>query len=404
MKCLMRSRLFCFILLSAALTSGAVEVPAGTELQVRLLNKVSTDSSHPKDAVNAVLTAPVLVKGQPAIPAGTKLKGQVSQLKPSQRADERALLQLSFSELTPATGRPVKIQTKLLDVDNARESVDATGKVIGILASETLSSRIDQGIGKLAERNEVLAGILEAAKGAVLKETNAQIAFEPGVEMTLQLTEPVRWEGEADSLKIPPVQDEAGLYRLVNQEPFQTMAENPQRPSDLTNLMFLGTQQQLEEIFKEAGWSTAQSLTKDSALETFRAIVELRSYKEAPVSTLLLQGRPPDLVFQKANNTFAQRHHLRIWRRPENFHGQPVWVCASTHDIGITFSDQNHTFIHQIDPQIDKERAKVVSDLLFTKRVKSLALVARPEVPTHAVNATGDAIETDARMAVVFLN
>jgi hypothetical protein len=134
-----------------------------------------------------------------------------------------------------------------------------------------------------------------------------------------------------------------------------------------------------------------------------RAIVELRGYKEAPVSILRLDGQIPDLAYQKQNNTFAMRHHLRIWRRPETFEGMPVWVAAATHDNGIEFSQQDLTFIHTIDPQIDRERAKIVTDLLLTGRVGSLTLVARPDVPKATTNATGDRVETDGRMAVVAL-
>ena len=148
------------------------------------------------------------------------------------------------------------------------------------------------------------------------------------------------------------------------------------------------------------GFSSANA-ARESKIETFRAIAELRGYKEAPVSILLLDGRPPDLVFEKQNNTFAQRHHLRIWRRPDSFGGKPVWVCAATHDTGIEFSERDHTFIHKIDPQIDRERAKVVSDLLLTGNVRSLALVDRPAVPRQSQNATGDQLLTDARMAVL---
>ncbi len=67
------------------------------------------------------------------------------------------------------------------------------------------------------------------------------------------------------------------------------------------------------------------------------------------MSVLLLEGQPPDLAYQKGNNTFAQRHHLRIFRRPGTFDGKPVWVCSSTHDIGIDYSERDRTFIHKID-------------------------------------------------------
>ena len=116
---------------------------------------------------------------------------------------------------------------------------------------------------------------------------------------------------------------------------------------------------------------------------------------------LLLDGQPPDLVWQKQNNTFSQRHHLRIWRRPGDYDGKPIWVCSATHDTGIDFSPQDHTFIHKIDSDIDKERAKVVNDLLFTNTVKSLALVERAQVPRDAQNATGDKLVTDGQMAVL---
>ena len=76
-------------------------------------------------------------------------------------------------------------------------------------------------------------------------------------------------------------------------------------------------------------------------------------------------------------------------------------MCAATHDVGIDVSPEDHTFIHKIDPQIDRERAKVVNDLLLTGMVKSLAIVDRPKVPRESANATGDKLITDGQMAVV---
>jgi len=88
-------------------------------------------------------------------------------------------------------------------------------------------------------------------------------------------------------------------------------------------------------------------------------------------------------------------------RRPATFLGLPVWDVAAAHDIGINFSEEYRTFIHRVDPQIDSERAKVVTDLLFTGHVQSLALVDRPAAPRKTQNATGDNLETDGRLAVL---
>jgi len=56
---------------------------------------------------------------------------------------------------------------------------------------------------------------------------------------------------------------------------------------------------------------------------------------------------------------------------------------------GISFSEQNRTFIQRIDSQIDREQ--------------TLELVDRPTIPQHGQNATGDNVETDAKIAVLIL-
>ena len=115
-------------------------------------------------------------------------------------------------------------------------------------------------------------------------------------------------------------------------------------------------------------------------------------------------GRKPiRFRLPEAEQHFRKATSLAHLATPATIYGRPVWVCSSTHDIGIEFSQENRTFITSIDSQIDRERAKVVSDLIFTGKGESLALVERPAVPKKSRNATGDAIETDGRMAVLVL-
>jgi hypothetical protein len=182
--------------------------------------------------------------------------------------------------------------------------------------------------------------------------------------------------------KLLPFPDQNSLVRLVNGQPYRTVAAQPPRPSDMTNLMFIGTEAELRAAFEKAGWSSAVRLSTQSKLETARALIEDRGYKEGPMSVLLLDGQPPGLSLQKGNNTFSQRHHLRIFRRPGTFAGKPVWVCSSTHDIGIDFSERDRTFIHKVDSKIDGERAKVVNDLLFTG-LSEIAGVGRSPRSAH---------------------
>jgi hypothetical protein len=383
-----------------ALSAAAAQIPVGTELHVRLKSKVAS-TSKPGEPVEAMLIVPVMENGRYVLPPGAIVSGEVAEALPA-KPDDRATLTLDFSAIQSG-GASAPLQSRVVKVDNARESVTEQGRIIGILASETLSARMDQGLERLAGRSAGLAGLLGAVKGAVVREADPEIVYEPGAELTIRLLEPANVAAAGTEPHLEPVAHEEDMVALVNRQPFQTTAQKPPKPSDITNLMFIGSQPQLEAAFKQAGWSSAHELNAQSAIETVRAVAELRGYKEAPMSILLLEGKAPDLVFQKQLNTFAMRHHLRVWRRPETFHGAPVWVSAATHDIGIDFSQQDLTFIHLIDPKIDRERAKVITDLVATGRARSVALVDRPAVPKESMNATGDKIETDGAMAVLIL-
>ncbi|MBZ5619362.1 MAG: LssY C-terminal domain-containing protein [Acidobacteriia bacterium] len=384
----------------------ALDVPVGTEIQVRLKTKVSTQNARGQDPVEAVVIAPVMEGSQYLIPAGAMVRGIVEKATQSAKAEERSVLVLSFTEIE-IDGAKLKLAVQVAAVENAREKLDDKGQINGILASETLTGQLDAGINKLAGKYSGFAGVLNAAKSAVLKPAEGDITYDAGVEMALKLTSPLSLKGPAGpgpAAKLQPIPNRAALADLVAQEPFQTMAERPSKPSDITNLMLIGTQEQVKQAFAAAGWTSAAGLNPLAKFETIRALAEDRGYNEAPVSVLLLDGKPPDLVFEKLNNTFARRHHLRVWVRPMTFQDKPVWAIAATHDVGINFSEENRTFIHRIDSQIDRERAKVVNDLLFTGLVQSLEFVERPNVPQKAQNATGDNLETDARIAVLLLN
>jgi hypothetical protein len=120
--------------------------------------------------------------------------------------------------------------------------------------------------------------------------------------------------------------------------------------------------------------------------------------------TLLLEGAEPDINRQKTLNTFTKRHHLRMWKRPEQWHGRPVWASAATRDIAITFSLRQFEFTHQIQSDVDVERDKVVSDLVFTGCVDSVTYVRRTDLAPASGHEGRRGVTTDARVAVVELN
>ena len=396
------------VVCAATLLSGAavaMDVPAGTRVEIRLKTKVSTQTAKPKDPIEATVIAPVMVNGEFAIPAGALVRGVVEKAAQSSRADERSVLVLAFNQLE-INSMKLKIASQLAAIDNSRENIDDQGQVNGILASETITGQLDTQLAKLGTKYSGLAEVLGTVKGAILKPAENDITYDAGVEMELKLTAPLKLKQGASpepAGQLQSVPNEAALANLVAREPFQTLAQSPPKPSDITNLLLIGGQEAIQQAFREAGWSLAAGLNAQAKFETFRALAEGRGYTEAPVSVLLLDGKPPDFVFEKLNNTFARRHHLRVWKRPVTFQGMPVWAVAATHDIGISFSEKDYTFIHRIDSQIDRERSKVVNDLIFTGRIQGVALVDRPAVPQHGQNATGDNLDTDGKTAVLLV-
>ena len=82
----------------------------------------------------------------------------------------------------------------------------------------------------------------------------------------------------------------------------------------------------------------------------------------------MIDGRHPDLVFQKSLDTFAKRHHIRIWKLASTYNGREVWVGAATHDIAVEHTKTMTKWTHRIDPHIDRERDWIESDLLRRNR------------------------------------
>ena len=344
----------------------------------------------------------MVVNGRAVLAAGASINGSVAALvSPSETTN--ATLTLSFTQLD-AGNREYRIAARVYGIDNIRETVDENGVVQGISPKNTITGRLDQGLGKMENNGRLsgLAQILALAKGAIVKDADPNIVYEAGTEMTLRLSKSVVLPDSLIPPPTPQVSDDGHLTELVANQPWQTFAAtSPPKPSDQTNLMFIGTLEQVSSAFQQAGWVGAQSLSGFSKFETALAVIEQRGYKEAPVSTILLANNPPDFVLQKANNTFASRHHLRVWQSADTYRGQPVWLCGATHDIGIDYSDENRTFIHKIDSNTDLERLKVTNDLLLTGKVRGVSLVVRPNIPTNFRNATGDDVVTDGRMAVI---
>jgi hypothetical protein len=90
------------------------------------------------------------------------------------------------------------------------------------------------------------------------------------------------------------------LHRLVASMPTRTYATAPERPSDLTNVMLVGSRDEIADAFAAAGWSAPRPLTFGRRVRWLRAIGLRRGFDSAPMSSLLLNGEPADMSWKKA--------------------------------------------------------------------------------------------------------
>jgi hypothetical protein len=139
-------------------TAWAMEVPARTKIEIRLTSAVNTAMAKVDQAFDAVVTATVVAANQFVVAAGVKVTGHVKEVKAAVNPDDQAVLGLVFDQISDARGKKAVLEARLVGVDNARESVDKDGRILGIIASQTGSGRLDQGINKVTEKYPVGAG------------------------------------------------------------------------------------------------------------------------------------------------------------------------------------------------------------------------------------------------------
>lgn len=376
---------------------------AGTELQLRLLDDVVSRPAMRGRPVRALVIAPAPSDGAPVVPPRAVLCGTITDAGEQHHPERRRFVTIQFTELESPNGRGAHITAVVSGVDNARETVDTTGRILGLPDPGLVHSKTDWALLALGTVHPAAALTLFSAVRGESRERHRAIAFPPGVEMRARLTAPVdlpdwpTWRGP------PPVADVERLDSLLQTLPERTSAYGGKVPADLINLVFIGSEEDVRAAFHAAGWDTAERLTVRTGFDTFVDAARARGYRHQPVSRLLFEGRPPDIVFQKLTDTFAKRHHIRLWQLSDGWDGRPVFVAAATHDVGIEFATKERTFTHRVDPHIDLERDKVVDDLITAGAIDALSFRPRARIAGMTMNRAKNPVVTDWRVAVAAL-
>jgi len=378
-------------------------------VEARLLTPISTYSARRGMPISAAIITPLCGGGARIVPAGAELRGVVAGVRKVGLGlvHESAGLRLHFNQLVLPDGSDYVVATRLFGIDNARESVGKKGYIDGIRATATISNRLGERIAFAVLGHPAAMVPLFVLESGVFHFPDPEIEFGRGTVLRLNLEPPEQLQG----LAACPMPEEPStpaewlaVQQAVDELPYWTYSKRQSQPMDLVNLLFEGSQDELQRAFTAAGWTGSRDNSMGAGVAAIRAIVQETSYADAPMRTLLLDGEEPQLRLQKSLDTFEKRDHLRIWKRPERLEGRELWASAATRDVGTTFGMHPFGFTHEIQDDVDLERDTVVHDLVFTGCVDSVAYVQRPEGLRETGGQYRKGVSTDARVALVTLN
>ena len=396
------------VLLSINLLAHHRLAPAGTQLHIRLKSAVGSYSSRAGSSVDAILIAPLVVGGETVLPAGSAVEGSVKTVRRVGLGirHETAELELEFTRLVTPQGEQIPIAARLEEVDNGREHVGRNGSIHGVRATDSLCYRVAGYIRTMVPW-EIHAEVAEwAIKSLIGELPEPEIYYPAGVELTLVLTGPVTINAPAETepaLRRLTEAERADLNALIASLPDRAYDPDSGRPSDLTNVILIGSREQIVAAFSAAGWTQANPSSLRWRIKWIRAVAERHGDLAGPMSALLLDGAKPDMSWEKGLNDVSKRHHVRIWNAG-TWRGQELWMGAATRDVDFAYLRPGQTLTHKIDEDIDQERDKIAYDLAFTSCTSLLDWAERSGVPEFTRNGTGDRIDTDTRAAVIGLD
>jgi LssY C-terminus len=400
-----------FVLLCVGCAStmafGCDELPPGQSIWIRLAAPVSTYSAKAGDPVHAVLTQDLVCNNEIILPMGAAIDGFVRSKRKVGWGirHETAALELEFNRAITGTGETVALTARVEEVENARESV-RKGVIQGIRSTNTFQGSINSRLIHLPTWNPYSDPVLIAYKAVFPIFPEPEIYYPAGTDIRLRTTKeisalPAEIIVEHESL--PTAKAESDEFdQMVEPLPWRVTTRK-HIDSDLLNIIFLGSEDQVKSAFRKAGWHNADPVSKHAWMMNLYALLNNSGYAQQPMMTFLMNDKPEDMNWQKNLNSYGRRDHLRIWQWSSDGATDPIWVASSTHDAGVALAVKYKGFVHHISPNIDDERSTVIRDLNFAGCVKSVTYVARPEVPTSLHNATGDLMRTDGSVAVVGL-
>ncbi len=170
---------------TTAAPAGTVEIPVGTEIDVRLQNTLNSGTNQVEDRFEATTIVDVVVNGRVIVPAGSLMRGVVTAVEPATRTNRTARLTISFDQVT-VNGQPYAIRGT---VTEAIEGSGVKGEATRIGAGAGVGAIIG---GILGGVKGALAGVLIGGGGTIAATEGKEVQVPQGSVLRVRLDSPAQ--------------------------------------------------------------------------------------------------------------------------------------------------------------------------------------------------------------------
>ena len=167
----------------SASAEGVLE--AGTDIQVRLEQTLSSKTARMEDRVEATVAEPVRSGSRVVIPVGTRVRGVVQAVEAAERPSKAGRLDLRFDTLTIPNRPRMDMRTSVVSIKEETVTGDTAKKAgMGALLGAVL--------GKVVGGTEgAIIGLVVGAGGAIAATKGDDVELPEGSVLTLRLERPL---------------------------------------------------------------------------------------------------------------------------------------------------------------------------------------------------------------------
>ena len=159
---------------------GTGEIPAGTEVDVRLASNLNSGGAVVEDRFEATTLIDLNVDSRTVVPAGSVMRGVVTDVEPATRTNRTARMTVSFDQVT-VSGRAYPIR------GTVTRAIEGEG-----LKGETARIGTGAGVGAiLGGFKGTLAGILIGAGGTIAATEGREVELPQGSVLRVRIDSPL---------------------------------------------------------------------------------------------------------------------------------------------------------------------------------------------------------------------